>query len=539
MLQSFPTTFGTAKHLFEPADIGGSLLNFDVFSQPGYGTAAQILPAEFTERLAYYRDMEYWYSGKAFDQRGRDAQGNVVEYYPLRINPFKTLVNKHVYALLGISNGGMPLLHKAASREDWSAENRARLDNLVNRLLVEAGAPSVLSDFARAAQVDGGFFVRAGISLQTRSPYWQFLDPKVVFVVPYADHIQIAEAWLFLFISAEEAYHRYKYQARNDNIVLLYREHWTPRRMEIYIEDKRVRNEANPYGFVPFVYIPRLRETGFWGRSLIEDLIGLARELNLRFADFGDAVHDDASSVLAMRNTTSPRRRNIDGLDVYDLGLNQGVGQSAEPDLWDVKRSASAKASQAMENNVDKLWTFMLRLAEVPPVAFGEDEGSQRSALTLETRFWPLTARADDQRRYWETMLRRLTEMTLRMIEQKQNVISEEWHPPSGWRSSDIAFRWNEQLPRDIETVVKNLAVRAQNNLGSPETLLAALPDVDNPAEEVAAIKDWLSFLASLKAKARAAGQDNAARSERKGAQSASATISAPNLQQDIGGQDA
>ena len=43
---------------------------------------------------------------------------------------------------------------------------------------------------------------------------------------------------------------------------------WTDRKFELWIDDTLFERKANPYGFIPFVIYPNLREPKkFWGVS--------------------------------------------------------------------------------------------------------------------------------------------------------------------------------------------------------------------------------------------------------------------------------
>ena len=461
------------------------------------------IPAVFSERISLYETIEDWYSGHALEEIVTDAKGNPIELFPLKINPFPAIVDKHVEAFLGTKHD--VLTHKASYRDGFDKKNRIWLDDFINGLLREAGAPAILADFARISNIYGGFGIRAGISNDEHAPFWEFLHPKTFFCIPAPDHIHLNEAWIVRYISASEA-RRLGHFTNDDDDVLIYTEHWTESYYEIHIQDQPVimlatdketgKNE-NPYGFVPFVYIPHERAGSFWGDGIVMRAIGVVRELNARFADFGDAVNRDAQRILAGSNVKRYKTEYIlGGQPVVDLGSSTGINAAATPQLVSVTKG-NTHTSEAMARLTSDLWALLGRITYVPPVAFGEDEGSQRSSLTLETRFWPLTSHAKTERRTWSTMLRALAAMTLKMCEIAR--VEKPYKPYKGWQEKDINFVWSEMLPRDDETAMRMLVDRAQNNLGSLETLLAQLPDVDNPTEEAQRVMEWMRFKAELK----------------------------------------
>jgi len=68
-----------------------------------------------------------------------------------------------------------------------------------------------------------------------------------------------------------------------------------------------------------------------------------------------------------------------------------------------------------MIDNVHELLAHFRREVSVPAVAYGEDEGSQRSSLTLVTRMWPLVSHVKMERSFWTTGLHVLNNMILKM----------------------------------------------------------------------------------------------------------------------------
>jgi hypothetical protein len=61
-----------------------------------------------------------------------------------------------------------------------------------------------------------------------------------------------------------------------------------------------IREEKNPYGFIPYVHIPNCPEPNeFWGRSDLVDLMGIIREYNARMSDRSETIrlHADPPTV--------------------------------------------------------------------------------------------------------------------------------------------------------------------------------------------------------------------------------------------------
>jgi len=73
---------------------------------------------------------------------------------------------------------------------------------------------------------------------------------------------------------------RYRFSADEVNILWVV-ELWTDSTFELWIDSALVQSSANPYGFIPYLIFPNLREPKkFWGISDIPVIIESQRELN-------------------------------------------------------------------------------------------------------------------------------------------------------------------------------------------------------------------------------------------------------------------
>lgn len=80
-------------------------------------------------------------------------------------------------------------------------------------------------------------------------------------------------------LSREEVELLYGVKSNNKTAVVV--ELWTDRDFELYIDDTLLEAKPNPYGFIPFVIFPNLREPKkFWGASDLPQIMESQRELN-------------------------------------------------------------------------------------------------------------------------------------------------------------------------------------------------------------------------------------------------------------------
>jgi len=238
---------------------------------------------------------------------------------------------------------------------------------------------------------------------------------------------------------------------------------------------------------VPFVYIPHIRVRGFYGESIINKTIkGLIKEMNLRFADTGDAISDDSHSSLIGRNIRDSvtNLQLPDGKKAINIGGATGLGAGEkDPEIYAVNTKS---ASEPMLKFGEKLENLYRKEARHPAVADGEDEGSQRSSLTLTTRMWPLVAHVELERINWTTGLIKLAKIILVMCE-RQGVYGITKDHIDNYETN---IKWALTLPRDRDELVNEVAIRKKNNLGSLYHLISLFDDVEDVDAEVARIEE-------------------------------------------------
>ena len=90
-------------------------------------------------------------------------------------------------------------------------------------------------------------------------------------------------------------------------------ERWSDDRWTVTVADQRLRDEPNPYGWIPYVVLtnhPAL--SGFWGESDLADLYDICRELNRRMSVL--------SRVLELSGAPIAVLENVDGSEGVTVG---------------------------------------------------------------------------------------------------------------------------------------------------------------------------------------------------------------------------
>ncbi|RUM43097.1 MAG: hypothetical protein DSY80_06150 [Desulfocapsa sp.] len=441
-----------------------------------------------------YAELRGWFTGDALDVT-IGAGKKKTEKYPVRANPLQSAVAKHTSALFGTGSdifSGTLVRPKAYSLDTENAtRNRdaEHVNDVITATWAQSNGAEIQIRNGMLSQIYGGSVYKLAwvptdkmldIPIRIES-----INPVYFFAIPSpSDYWTLQEAWVIIPIDRERAL-EYGIPTKQGGY---YIEHWTPDWYSVkvneyplsvnYGQQDYVMDRPNPWGFVPFVYIPHVRYLNFWGTSLITDAaIGLVKEINLRLADVGDHVSLVSHEIIATKNVQGAITvKHIPGVaDYVDLGSAVGFSSGAtEPNMWAVKRTPVTDSSIKL---VGELYDHLRREIYIPAVADGEDEGSQRSGETLHVRMWPLTGHTRIERALHSTGFARLYKMLLLMLAKKGEAGIKNKH-----LKIPVGSHWDPILPRGRGDLILELVNRKSANLGTLEHLLSLTGDIDDPA---------------------------------------------------------
>jgi hypothetical protein len=205
---------------------------------------------------------------------------------------------------------------------------------------------------------------------------------------------------------------------------------WTDATFELWLDGAPFEEAANPYGFIPFVVYPNLREPKqFWG---VSDLVALKeplRELNRVMSQLSMILELSGNPIAVLENVT----------EAQDIAVQPGA-------VWEIPEKARAYLLDLLQGggvglHVDYA-NLVLRafhdLAEVPRSAFGETK-QPLSGVALEMELDPLIKKVARKRLIRGAAFRRRNEMVLRILEQHSG---ESFSP---YRTRVV---WGPVLPR-------------------------------------------------------------------------------------------
>lgn len=245
-------------------------------------------------------------------------------------------------------------------------------------------------------------------------------------------------------------------------------ETWSDARWRVELAGQVVRDEANPYGWIPYVILPNglgRDGAGFWGESDLEDLYDVCRELNARLSTL--------SRVLDLSGAPIAVLENVDGSE----GISVGPGAK-----WELPEGARAYLLDLLSGGgvglhvqyVDLLFRALHDLSETPRTAFG-DSGRDLSGAALEVEVQPLVQKVARKRRGFDAFFRARNARLLDLLERFGG------EALSGLRQTSTI--WPSALPSDLDATVRNAASLVTRGIHSRRTAVAALGGADPLAE--------------------------------------------------------
>jgi hypothetical protein len=451
----------------------------------------------YTAQNELYEELERWYTGqKVIDEVVDKATGKAVERYPIRINPLKGTTSKHTSVLFGRSidsmrHGGIPVKFMCELGSVTDEQAKA-IEVALNDVWAENGGGSLFVTNGLLSQYLGGcVFAASWLPEQKRILITNPKPNEFIGIPDGIDYVHLREAWIVRKIDSEDL-PAYGMKAESNTGHYYYIEHWDRKTYKISINDVPLMVGDNPaeganvFGTVPIQYIPHIRVKGLLGDSIISDAAkGIIKEINLRWADTGDAVSDDSHTAIAIRNVRSGAVKVVklpDGRIVYDLGSSTGLtNNEANPDMITV---SSGSASEPMLKFGSDLYAMYRREVDHPAVADGEDEGSQRSGATLYNRMWSLTAHAELERVFWSVGLSEFSKILLKMM-----AVKEQYGITTEHTKAKFVIGWSPMLPHDRETLIQEMDIRARNKISSREHLMELSGDIIDTDKELAQIR--------------------------------------------------
>ncbi|MCX7912717.1 MAG: phage portal protein [Dehalococcoidales bacterium] len=408
-----------------------------------------------------YQELLDFYHGRQWERKERGAERQLVFNYA-RVFVEKVtsyLMDGMSFSVEPAGTGG-PDRERARRAEDWLREVYA--ENSLEQLDLETETDC-------AVLGDGCYKV-----------VWDTEEKRVKVTAPDVQGIYV---WVsgdgrrpFRLAScyelgADEVELAYRIKPGRDTVGVV--EVWTDRDFELYVDGAPVESKPNPYGFIPFVVFPNLREPKkLWGVSDLRQIMEVQRELNRAMSQLSRILELSGNPIAVLENVEASQ----------DIAIRPGA-------VWNIPEDARAYLLDLLQGGgvnlhidyINLLYRILHDLSESPRSAFG---GAERdlSGVALELDLQPLLQKVRRKRIIRTAVYNRRNEMILRLIEKYRG---EDFGPGLAGR---LRVNWGAVLPRDVERAVNCAHLMVQAGLHSLRTAMGGL-GIRNPDTE---FRNWL-----------------------------------------------
>ena len=424
---------------------------------PALPLPQQLAQCDSARLRAYRENLDFYHGQQWADVRRRDRR--------LTFNYARAMIEKAAsYTMSGASfvvdpSDASPEAHESARRAEQAVRDVYEANGLDQLDFDNEVDCSVLGDAAYKVIWD-----EAARRVRVTAP-----DVQGLFVWPHAgDHSRywkVASRYILSHEEAEATIGELSLATpRGAPVEHTVVEAWTDETLELWLDNSLVEETANPYGFIPFVIYPNVREPKqFWGVSDLAPLKEPLRELNRTMSQLSTILELSGNPIAVLENVT----------EAQDIAVQPGA-------VWEIPEKARAYLLDLLQGGGVNLHieyaNLVLKtlhdLAEVPRSAFGESK--QLSGVALQLELDPLLKKVQRKRLIRGAAFRRRNEMILRILEQ---YTGESFTP---YRTRVV---WPPVLPEDRSRLVSDEARLVAAGIHSRRTA-AGLLDVADPDAE-------------------------------------------------------
>ena len=240
---------------------------------------------------------------------------------------------------------------------------------------------------------------------------------------------------------------------------------WTARTFDLFLDSDPVESRPNPYGFIPFVIFPNLREPKkFWGNSDIPGIIQPQRELNRALSQLSRILELSGNPIAVLENIASAE----------DIKVQPGA-------LWTIPEDAKAYLLDLLQGGgvrlhvdyIDLLYRALHDISETPRAAWGGIE-KELSGAALQIELGSLIQKVTRKRTIRTNAYHQRNDMILKLAEK---YLSENFE--------GIHHRvvWGPILPQDVARQAQNEQLLVQAGVHSRRTAMDEM-GVQDPDEE-------------------------------------------------------
>jgi hypothetical protein len=240
---------------------------------------------------------------------------------------------------------------------------------------------------------------------------------------------------------------------------------WTAKTFDLFLDSDLMKSKPNPYGFIPFVIFPNLREPKkFWGSSDIPALVQPQRELNRALSQLSRILELSGNPIAVLENIASAE----------DIKVQPGA-------LWTIPEDAKAYLLDLLQGGgvrlhvdyIDLLYRALHDISETPQAAWGGIV-KELSGTALRVELGSLIQKVIRKRTVRTNAYHWRNAMILKLAEMFMN---------ENFEGVNHRVVWGQILPQDGDRQAQTEQLLVQAGVHSRRTAMDEL-GIQDPDEE-------------------------------------------------------
>ena len=224
---------------------------------------------------------------------------------------------------------------------------------------------------------------------------------------------------------------------------------WTAGDLQLWVGDALAQEKPNPYGEIPFIIFPNLREPKkFWGLSDVPPLVEPSRELNRAVSQLSMILELSGNPIAVLEGVERAE----------DIAVQPGA-------VWELPEQARAYLLDLLQGGgiklhvdfIDLIYRSLHDISEAPRISFGDNPRSL-SGVALEMELSPLLQRVRRKRLIRTAVYKTRNEMILRLLEKRTGV---------SYLPVKQRILWGPLLPQDRSRLVREQQTLVETGIQS------------------------------------------------------------------------
>jgi hypothetical protein len=407
--------------------------------------------------------------------------------------------------------------YEASNKQDAENRRAAAKETLLNRVHRENRTHEKLLESARDRKIAGTVWAKLTYDKRTGKLRTFFRsDAEVVAVYNQEDNDMLEEVHFLIALDDvdsqiwKQSYYLEWDDDENQYECFVHEATYNLVEDELEIESEKVPKTAMGLDFIPVVAIPNDRLAGMTrGYSEINKFAEITDEINRKLSDYSDAIRFEMFAITLLMNVDNDKGLSVAPGAMWNL---QGAGGLLEGERPDAKKlESNFKFKEAVEAYIDRLYSNLHKIAEVPSVNTAEMNVGGINDMAMKLLFSSIISKTQRSWVIWKSRLELLNEYTLRYMKARKDDANFSYNKSlvdqiDNNYLNTVHFRL--PLPEDQVALIEQLTTEMASDLESIKGALAR-KGVENPEAKLMEILSERSLMRNQKDPYGGEGNDN------------------------------